>query len=379
MKHIIPILVILLLLSSGFVGVSYTVKKSSPVSIDGNTLYVGGSGPDNYTTIQSAIDNASGGDTVFVYDDSSPYYENLVVNKSINLIGEDRDTTVVNGSHLFDIIVINTGYVLVEGFTLTNCGWSDDDSCINIYSNNNKICNNEFIFSHYGITINSGCYNFISNNNFNNNCVGIRVRRYDCNYNNISSNNIIFNGYSGIEITGSRNEIYKNNISNNDVGIRLTIPSSYNIISNNIIRTNQESGIEFDFSNNNNIISKNIIENSETGIKIVGANNNIVNNHIMNNNNGIKISRYTDSWEKNYIIRNNFINNNKSAFFQDYSYDFPFFNSNKWRQNYWEKTKIFPKIIVGNLRRSYLGQWHDYKWLEFDWMPVTTPYDIEVL
>ncbi len=32
----------------------------------GNWLYVGGSGPGNYTKIQDAIDNASDGDSVFV-------------------------------------------------------------------------------------------------------------------------------------------------------------------------------------------------------------------------------------------------------------------------------------------------------------------------
>ena len=86
MKHIIPILIVLLLLSSGFVGVSNTAEKSSPASFDGNTLYVGGLGPGNYTTIQAAIDDASDGDTVFVYDDSSPYYEwkLLISGKSIN-------------------------------------------------------------------------------------------------------------------------------------------------------------------------------------------------------------------------------------------------------------------------------------------------------
>jgi hypothetical protein len=45
----------------------------------GKTLYVGGDGDGNYTRIQDAIDNASDEDTVFVYDDSSPYYENVVV------------------------------------------------------------------------------------------------------------------------------------------------------------------------------------------------------------------------------------------------------------------------------------------------------------
>ena len=36
----------------------------------GNTLYVGGNGSNNYTKIQDAIDDASDGDTVFVYDES---------------------------------------------------------------------------------------------------------------------------------------------------------------------------------------------------------------------------------------------------------------------------------------------------------------------
>ena len=47
----------------------------------GDTLYVGGNGPGNYSTIQEAIDDASDGNTVYVYDDSSPYYENVEVDK----------------------------------------------------------------------------------------------------------------------------------------------------------------------------------------------------------------------------------------------------------------------------------------------------------
>ena len=79
-------------------------KPAMPVS-NGNTLYVGGSGEGNYTKIQHAIDDASDGGTVFVYDDSSPYNENLNVDKSINLIGEDRNTTIINTSYSYLVIV----------------------------------------------------------------------------------------------------------------------------------------------------------------------------------------------------------------------------------------------------------------------------------
>ena len=64
----------------------------------GDILYVGGSGEGNYTSIQDAIDNATDGNTVFVFNDSSPYEESIVVDKSIKLIGEDRNTTFINGS-----------------------------------------------------------------------------------------------------------------------------------------------------------------------------------------------------------------------------------------------------------------------------------------
>ncbi len=63
----------------------------------GNILYVGGSGPGNYTTIQEAINNATNGDTVFVYNNT--YNENVDTKlKKITLLGEDRDTTIITGS-----------------------------------------------------------------------------------------------------------------------------------------------------------------------------------------------------------------------------------------------------------------------------------------
>ena len=55
------------------------VEKSSAVSFDGNILYVGGSGPGNYSTIQEAINDANNGDTVFVYNGT--YYEHVTINK----------------------------------------------------------------------------------------------------------------------------------------------------------------------------------------------------------------------------------------------------------------------------------------------------------
>ena len=73
-NYIVGILVCILLITTVFpVSGNELMGEMSISNSFGNTLYVGGSGPKNYSTIQEAINDASDGDTVFVYDDSSPY------------------------------------------------------------------------------------------------------------------------------------------------------------------------------------------------------------------------------------------------------------------------------------------------------------------
>ena len=71
------------------------IEKSSLPTYGGKWLYVGGSGPGNYSVIQDAVDNASDGDTVFVYNGiySDYFPDNFAcvnIVKKISLIGEDN-------------------------------------------------------------------------------------------------------------------------------------------------------------------------------------------------------------------------------------------------------------------------------------------------
>ena len=148
-----------------------TLNKSSIPTSNNNTLYVGGNGPVNYSKIQDAIDNASDGDTVFVFDDSSPYYENVVVNKRINLIGEDRNTTIISGIYGVlpsEVVYISHNNVFICDFTITG-----DIYGIDVWSNNNIIQGNRIVYNHWGIEI-YGVYNIITNNMIiHNNDVGV--------------------------------------------------------------------------------------------------------------------------------------------------------------------------------------------------------------
>ena len=65
-------------------------NEFDPQLNSGNILYVGGNGSGNYSNIQDAINDANNGYTIFVFNGT--YNENIVVNKSISLIGEDVDT-----------------------------------------------------------------------------------------------------------------------------------------------------------------------------------------------------------------------------------------------------------------------------------------------
>ena len=82
---------------------TYTYTRGSH---DTKILYVGGHGPNNFSRIQDAIDRSNEGDTILVFDDSSPYYENIVVHKSLELIGENRGTTIIDAGGSGDVVEI---------------------------------------------------------------------------------------------------------------------------------------------------------------------------------------------------------------------------------------------------------------------------------
>jgi len=151
-----------------------------------NMIYVDDDGTVAYTNIQDAIDAANSGDTVYVY--SGIYNENIDVNKTINLIGEDKNTTIIDGNGNGDVLYISADYVNINGFTIQNGGDNQDDAGININSSRTSINDNTIINnSREGILLEYSSNNIISGNAIINNEISMR---FAYSHNNIISNNI---------------------------------------------------------------------------------------------------------------------------------------------------------------------------------------------
>jgi len=332
-KKGLVVAVILLFFSVSVIPSTVTteVKQITMPTAKGDTLYVGGNGTGNYSKIQNAINDSSDGDTVFVYDDSSPYYENVIVDKSISLIGEDRDSTVIDGVNDVDAVNITADSVTLSGFTIQKIENDSKNNAISIQSNYNVISGNI-------ITGNTNTWH------------GIYI--FHSEY-SIISGNTITSVYRGIGL----------------------FRGEYNNISGNIIK-DCRVGIELFWYSNNNSIFGNTLTNNTWGISPKSINDVISLNNISYNFYGISIFNCF-----NYkITRNNFIGNNWSVHFTYslfFAYQFGYalkdiHSTIKWDGNYWDRPRIFPKPILGWLTLVSIP------WFQFDWHPAQEPYDIGV-
>lgn len=240
------IVFIAFLMTTALISIDLSVTVLDDVCAD--TFYVGGAGSGNYSSIQGAIDAANPGSTVFVYNGT--YYENVIVNKTINLIGENEDMTIIDGGGSGDVVKITAEWTNISRFTITNSGNSDIpdfDSGIQL----------DFV---------DRCT--IIDCHVTNNFDGLLLS--SSHNNTIMNNTISGNEYDGIFIVNSNdNEICKNIISDDRYGIWLD-RSNRNLIRNNIVFSNDKSGIWIEWdSNNNHFFRNSIFSNNEDGIWVV--------------------------------------------------------------------------------------------------------------
>jgi parallel beta-helix repeat protein len=188
-----------------------------PENAGATTLYVGGIGPNNYTAIRDAIENASIGNTVFVFN--GIYKEQVLVDKTVTLVGEDVDATLIEVNSTGRGMYVVADWVNISGFTFVAKPWPPTSTPIifgvELYQSSNcTIVNNKFQTNKKGIYLVESSYNLVADNYAINNWDSIFL--LDSDYNVVLNNTAYSSNENGIHLTASHhNVIAGNNASGN--------------------------------------------------------------------------------------------------------------------------------------------------------------------
>jgi nitrous oxidase accessory protein NosD len=290
-----------------------------------------GWGYDYFDKIQDGIDVVAEGGTVYVYNGT--YYENVVVDKTINLIGENKNKTIVDGSNSGYVVTMSNNFINMSDFTISNCGNGDHDSLILVRSYNKiKNCILKNVSGPAHSITNYGASNV--HDVFVENCIFINAARMDmawsCDY--ITIINCSFNNSGIIRTEFGSTHIFIINCYSDLGGIEIK-NSQYCVIKNCVFYSKNGTGCSIELNNGDNcLIDNNIIVGKPYGIIFAdqagGCNNNIVSNNTIINCSEYGYSdalNHGCSNHNNFFYHNNFINNGINA------YDC---SSNTWDNSY---------------------------------------------
>jgi len=280
--------------------------------------------PQDYLTIQAAVDAASPGDTILVA--AGTYRENVRIDTSyLTLIGESRETIIIDGGGIGNVITV--GYynpvsnTTISGFTIQNGTFGIfSESRQNIIIRDNIIshtrfsgirliqCKGKFIIANNTVTNNDETGIYVGDNR------GTEVVII------IENNTVTKNGYvndkEGIYVGGTSPgpaaiKISGNTLSNNLNGIRIWDPAGIVMFSGNEVTDNKLSGISILMSLADTVtVNHNTLLNNgrACGISNYGGNLMISDNTLLNNGGGISLSS-----SGNCTISKNTLSNNSDG------------------------------------------------------------------
>jgi len=241
MDYKATLFLVLLFLSSTTVLLSQRVMVKAEASV----IRV----PTDFPTIQEAINAAENGSTILV--DSGIYHEYVVLNKTLTLIGTDKENTVIYDTRPYGspfstdlegaTIHIEADGTVVNGFTIRN--------------------------GTYGVGVDHCNGSIVSGNIITLNVHGVKLDH--SNASAISDNLLTSNSYEGIELDNSYNNAISNNVvSSNGWIILLDFPQGFglhlsssfgNIISGNTITNSGWFDVYLEQGSKNNTMFENTI------------------------------------------------------------------------------------------------------------------------
>ncbi|MBW2965779.1 right-handed parallel beta-helix repeat-containing protein [Candidatus Woesearchaeota archaeon] len=394
-KEILAIPISLLLFLTSFSGCieetsqidnQLSIEKPKIVYVDDdydNTI--SGWGYNYFNSVKDGINKVSEGGTVYVSD--GIYYDNIVINKSINLIGNDKNTTIIDGGKKWDVLKITKDKCTIQNINISNSG---SDAGLKILSNRTTLTNNILYGNLYGIFIESRFDNIISNNIFSNNKYDIKLRGtfntriiknkilnnieniiLESSHNTTVSDNVLQN--NGIKISGSffswKSHVIENNTANdksiyyykNENGVTVPTDATQVILANcsdfeikNINFENIMIGIQIAFSSNIRIENNNFKSNNESAIQMFTTDNSTIISNSINGGTGIKLIKS----ENNRILQNTLENTDTSIEIVESNYNDISLNdifSNSKYGLYLRSSSNFNEISKNNIYDNDVG------------------------
>ncbi len=292
---------------------SMIAPRLSIVSGDNpRTIHVRG----DFSTIQEAINNANPGDTISV--GSGTYYEHVVVNKTLSLIGEDNANTIIDGSNNGTVVEVTADNVTLTGFKLQNSGYGWTRHGVYVYKANNcQIKRNWFFNTCHNIRINYSRNSEVTQNMINGAPYGVTMYgiRLENSVNCVALDNTVSDCVGGVHLENATECLVKNNyLAHNDQAFRLYSPCTYIVIAANTMYNNSYDGM-------------------------------------------IAVMPPNATFSDNLIIHNNFINNSNSFIIQS--------NGTVWDDghegNYWSRYVGFDSDLdgVGDIAHNITGMYKD--------------------
>ncbi len=351
---------------------------------DNGTLYVGGNGPGNYTTIQAAIEAAGRHDTIYIY--AGEYRETVQIATTLTLTGEDAAATVINGSEDGDVVTVQADNVSISTVAITGDGSDSHRSGIRLESDGNTI---------------QGC--IIRNNGRERSCYeqgGLYLDGSDGN--RILDNEIHGNRETGVYLHGSSGNVFAgNHIHGNTYLAFVFNASTGNTIAGNDMHDNYCCMTFWPYSTGNSIVGNHIYSHPGCGMAFKAYSDcNVVRYNRLRDNlewgvmlgpgptmhNTVEYNEIRGAtggpadWYdgsgivasyayRNAIRRNNLAGNNHDVWLEN-----SFLNG--WRGNHWADHDGGIKVIRGSL---YWPARPDIRvpWLTVDLQPAATPYDLD--